>query len=659
MNSSSSYRPDIDGLRAIAVLAVMAYHANFALIPGGFIGVDIFFVISGFLISRLIYTELEDGSFRFANFYARRLKRIMPAYIVVAIFTLAVSTYLLIPNDFIFYTTSLAASWGFASNVFFSMLSWGYFGQRTEQFPLLHTWSLSVEEQFYFVFPIFLILLFRYWPKKIVPILIVVGLIFLGVSEWQVGKIGAYFLLPNRVHELLIGVLAFFTLKNYPVQNETTANRLATIGAVAAFGSLFFISKETPFPGVISLFPCVGAALLMYAGSHENVVSTVLRNKVLVWIGLLSYSLYLWHWPLFSFLRYRNIEITFLVATRAIALTFLLSYVTWKFIEMPIRSVQGMKFTFAFSRFYVLPAAVFFSVGVFSYVTDGAPQRFPDDIRQLIASYSFERDLTRSCSIRQGEYKDISLNYLVDHCAFGDMKLKRAELLLFGDSHAYHFKPFVDNLAKNAGLKSVYFVEGSCEPIDLFEPTASHLQLPTICQQRNADLLKMAGNFRYVVLASSWSYKGQEDLFEKKMDIAIQKILLAGATPVIFKDNPRYDADLSQCVLFKKRGWVSAEKNCNIPYKYVRDSQDSMNQVIDRIKLRHSQIIVIDPKVVMCDLIECATSIGNIALYKDNNHLNTKAASLLAERYLALKGNPLAGVHLKLTMNLNKQLAAQ
>ncbi|MDB5839408.1 MAG: acyltransferase, partial [Herminiimonas sp.] len=143
-NSHPAYRPDVDGLRAIAVLAVIAFHANPKILPGGFAGVDVFFVVSGFLITGLIYKGLEQGSFRFLDFYTRRIKRILPAYIVVALATLVISTFLLIPNDYIFYTTSLAASWGFAANVFFSMLSWGYFGQRTEEFPLLHTWSLSV-----------------------------------------------------------------------------------------------------------------------------------------------------------------------------------------------------------------------------------------------------------------------------------------------------------------------------------------------------------------------------------------------------------------------------------------------------------------------------------------------------------------------------------
>ncbi len=642
-NTSPAYRPEIDGLRAIAVLAVIGFHASAKWVPGGFVGVDIFFVISGFLISGIIFRELEKGSFSFTDFYTRRIKRILPAYIVVALFTLAVSTYLLIPNDYIFYTTSLAASWGFASNVFFSMLSWGYFGQRTEEFPLLHTWSLSVEEQFYFIFPILLIFLFRYCRKQIMPILFFAGLIFLTLSELRTGKVGSYFLLPYRAHELIIGVLAFFAVRSMALRSAKLAGILAALGIVLMLGSIFLLKRGLAFPGINSLYPCLGTALLIYAchtENSDNFIALILKNKVLVFFGLISYSLYLWHWPIFSFLRYRQISLTFPVAAAAIALAVLLAFLTWKYVEVPIRNNKQIGFKRAFFRFYALPAAAFFSIGLVSYLTEGAPQRFSDDFRQLISSYSFERDLTRSCSIRSGEYKGISLNYLMEHCAFGDLGKERAEVLLFGDSHANHFKPFVEDLSRQARLKSVYFVEGSCDAIDLFDGAATDGLAPSTCQQRNADLLRMAGQFKFVVLASFWAYKGKEEAFEKRLESAVKKIIAAGATPVIFKDNPYYEPDLSQCVLFKKRGWIDPDKNCNIPYNFVSITQGSMDQVIDAVKRKHPQTVVVDPKAVMCDASECATSVGNTALYKDANHINTKAAVLLAQRYLVLKGNP-------------------
>jgi peptidoglycan/LPS O-acetylase OafA/YrhL len=639
-HSNSAYRPDIDGLRAISVLAVIGFHANAQMAPGGFSGVDVFFVISGFLISGLIYKGVERGTFSFSDFYARRIKRILPAYIVVAFFTLAVSTYLFIPNDYIFYTTSLAASWAFSANVFFSMLSWGYFGRRTEEFPLLHTWSLSVEEQFYFIFPILFIVLLRYFRHATIWILLVFTAIFTGISELKTGNVGAYFLLPYRTHELTLGVLTFFLLKKYPLRSRWMATLLAATGVALVLGAVFILKRGLSFPGFNSLFPCIGAALLIYSCDKDNPIAAVLKSRPLVFIGLISYSLYLWHWPIFSFLRYRRIELTFWVSIAAIALSFTLAFLTWKFVEAPIRSDRKIDFKNAFARFYIMPATLFAAVGLGSYITEGLPQRFPDDIRQLISSYSFERDLTRSCSIRSQEYHEITLNYLLEHCAFGDLSKPDAAVLLFGDSHAHHFKPFVEELAKDAQIKSIYHVEGSCSAIDLFEEGAVKGATPTACQQRNANLLDMAGKFRFVVIASFWSYKGREPLFQKKLELVIRKIIAAGATPVIFKDNPYYEPDLSQCILFQKRGWQATERNCSIPYGFVYETQGSMNKVIDAVKSRYPRMIVIDPKIVMCNAVECATNIGNTALYKDANHINLKAALLLAERYREVAGNP-------------------
>jgi peptidoglycan/LPS O-acetylase OafA/YrhL len=641
-STKENYRPDIDGLRAIAVLAVIAFHANPLFVPGGFAGVDVFFVISGFLISGLIYHEIERGRFRFAEFYKRRIKRLLPAYIVVCIFTLVISSYLLIPNDYIFYTTSLAASWGFSSNVFFSMLSWGYFGQRTEEFPLLHTWSLSVEEQFYFIFPVLLIFLYRYFRKQTPAILIVSAIIFVGISQLKMGEVGAYFLLPYRAHELIIGALVMLALRRKPVLPALAASIMAALGMILIMGSFFILKRDSGFPGIHSLYPCIGAALLLYSGASGNLVKPVLENRLMTSIGLLSYSLYLWHWPLFSFLRYRQIAITPIVAAEVTLLSLLLSYVTWKFIETPIRSDRTIKFSSAFLRYYAAPAAFFLAVGAYSYFTEGAPQRFSTDLRQLIASYSFERDLTRSCSIRSNEYQGVTLDYLEDHCAFGDMNKKRADVLLFGDSHAHHFKPFVERLAENAALRGVYYVEGSCTATDLYNAKGDANQRASTCQRRNADLLKMAKDFKYVVLASFWPYKDKEDTFAHDLDTVVKQIVGAGAIPVIFEDNPYFTTDLSQCILFKKRGWASPDKDCNIPRSFVSDAQMSMDKVIASIKTKYPQAIVIDPKLVMCNATECATYIGNIALYKDANHINSKASALLADRYLANQGNPFA-----------------
>ncbi|MEN3363111.1 MAG: hypothetical protein V7606_385 [Burkholderiales bacterium] len=633
------YRADIDGLRAIAVLAVVAFHANANLLPGGFIGVDIFFVISGYLITGIIAKSVEGGSFTFADFYTRRIKRIFPAYIVVTLATLAVASWLLIPNDYIFYTTSLAASWAFVSNVFFSMLSWGYFGQRTEEFPLLHTWSLSVEEQFYFVFPILLIALYRYCRKQIVPVLAVLAIVFAVVSELKVGEVKSYFLLTSRAHELLIGALTFFVAQRVKVPSAVAANILAVLGTVFMLGSLFFINRGVPFPGINSLYPCLGAACVIFAGQTSHVLSPLLKSRLMVGIGLISYSLYLWHWPIFSILRYRRIEFDVVVGMTAVALSFLLAFLTWKYIENPVRRSKSLNFKRAFVHLYLPPAVLCMSVGLYSYLTEGAPKRFPAETRELIASYSYARDLTRSCSVRAEDYRKISVGYLQEHCAFGDTAGEKPEVLLMGDSHADHFKPFVDQLSRHAGMKAVFHVQGSCSPLDLPEPGLQGDDSST-CQQRNTDLIDLAGNFRYVVLAGFWSGTTENTNMETDLERVVDRIIRAGSTPVVFKDNPYYEPDVSQCVLHKRRGWISPDSNCHIPYEFVEQTQGAIDRAIDKVKASYPQTLVVDPKKVMCGTSECVTYIANTALYKDANHINSKAASLLGQQYLSRVGNP-------------------
>ena len=640
-SATDRYRQDIDGLRAIAVLAVIAFHANSALVPGGFAGVDVFFVISGFLITGLLFNALERGTFSFAEFYTRRIKRIFPAYIAVSLATLVVSSWLLIPNDYIFYTTSLAASWAFVSNVFFSMLSWGYFGQRTEEFPLLHTWSLSVEEQFYFLFPVLLIVLFRRFRKHMVAVLAILGVALAAVSQWKTGEIKSYFLLSSRAHELIVGALTFFALRHLPAKPGRLSALAATIGIMLVFGSFLFINKELPFPGINSLFPCIGTALVIYGCRSDNLVSGFLTTRPMVGIGLISYSLYLWHWPIFAFLKYRQIELTLPVGAAAVGLAFVLAYLTWKFIETPPRHNPALGFRLAFVRLYAAPAALFMSVGLLSYVTEGIPHRYSDEMRELISSYSFERDLTRSCSVRAEDYKTVTLDYLMTHCAFGATEPQKARVFLMGDSHAHHFKPFVDRLAQDAGMKAVYHVQGGCFPTEL-QVTDRHPENgPDTCQRRNADLLQLVGHFDYVALAGFWASEPERDL-EKELRHVVDTIVKAGATPVIFKDNPFHEPDLSRCVLYKKRGWMDAGANCHIPHDVAFKAQAEYDAIIDRMQADYPKTMVIDPKRIMCNDAECVTHVANTALYKDANHINTRAAQLLADWYIARVGNPLS-----------------
>lgn len=638
------YRPDIDGLRALAVLAVVAFHAGAAWLPGGFVGVDVFFVISGYLITGLLARHIEQGDFSFGNFYTRRIKRLLPAYLLVSVVTLVVASWLLIPYDFLYYTTSLAASWAFAANIFFSLLSWGYFGQRTEEFPLLHTWSLSAEEQFYFIFPLLLIGLYRYARRWLLPLLVLMAVALAIWSHLQTGKVASYFLLSSRGHELLIGALAFYAGRHAKPLPVWLANLLALLGLAMMLASFVLFNKYLPFPGLLSLIPCLGTAFLLHAGGQRHLLSGWLSSPPMVGIGLVSYSLYLWHWPIFAFLRYRQVELSLPVSLAAIAVAFLLSWLSWRWVEQPIRKQRKLGFRQVAWRYYALPAAAFLAIGAGSYLTQGAPQRFSGDLREMIASYSFKRDLSRDCSLKAETVAKLNEDYLDQRCSFGAAKPGRAQLLLMGDSHADHFKDFVDVLARDAGLKAVYNVQGVCFPIYLpGQPgTVGNPYISPACPQRNADLLAMAGSYRYVVLAGAWASE-ENPHFETQMTVAADTIRKAGAIPVIMQDNPSHEPDLSHCVLHRKRGWLPADTNCSIPREKVEREQQATTAAIRRVAEKIAGTIIIDPIRVLCNAQECPTSDGNLALYKDSNHLNVKAAALMGERYLSQVGNPLRG----------------
>ncbi len=638
MSGAALYRPDIDGLRALAVLSVLAFHAVPAALPGGFAGVDVFFVISGYLITSMIAAECARGPFRLGAFYNRRIKRLLPAYLLVSLATLAVASYLLIPDDYLFYTTSLATSWGFCSNIFFSLLSWGYFGQRTEQFPLLHSWSLSVEEQFYLLYPLLLVALLRRWPQRLLPVLLLVALAGLGLSQWRSGAPGAFFLLPYRAHELLAGALCALALARRAPASTAEALAFAGAGLALVLGALAWLGPDQPYPGWRSLAPVLGATALIYGGARANPVSRLLQLRPLVAIGLISYSLYLWHWPILAFLRYRQIAFDAPVLASAGGAALLLAWLSWRLVEQPVRR-QAWPLARTLPLLYAVPAALFLAVGALAYVSAGAPQRFAPPLRALIASYSVERDLSGRCAVQSGRYRGVSHDYLVRNCTLPAANGAAPAILLFGDSHADHFTPFVAQLAAQAGLALSHYVEGGCEVVDLYEGAPGG---PSACQRRNADLLKLAAHYRYVVLASRWQYKGREAEFGRRLALLADAVTRAGAVPVLIKDNPSLQTDLSRCILFRARGWLAPATGCDMPADQVASDQGSMDQVIDQLQARWPQLLVLAPKRVLCDARVCLTGVGNMALYKDANHLNRQASVWLGQRYLDRVGNPFA-----------------
>ena len=340
------YRQEINGLRALAVLPVVLYHAKFSLFQGGFVGVDIFFVISGYLISGIIFTELSTSSFSLVNFYERRARRILPALFVVLIFSTLISWILLPPIEFKDFGQSLFSVSLFASNFLF-WLEGGYFDTGIDLKPLLHTWSLAVEEQFYILFPLLAILLFSVNKRFLLPVILLLFFtslflahIFSEVNFDINSKKGSFYFLPTRAWELLMGALLFFIPKSTHTPSKDLLNNILSLtGLFLIAFSIYSFDEDTPFPSIFTLIPTSGAVLVILYGVKGTLANKMLSTKPFIIIGLISYSAYLWHQPLLSLSRFYFVgELETSYLSFLILLTFLLAYLSWRFIEEPFKN---------------------------------------------------------------------------------------------------------------------------------------------------------------------------------------------------------------------------------------------------------------------------------------------------------------------------------
>lgn len=373
------YRREIDGLRAVAVVPVILFHAGFEVFSGGFVGVDIFFVISGYLITSILLNDLAENKFSLVHFYERRARRILPALFFVILCCFPVAWFLLLPRQMEAFTDSIFAVALFGSNILFWREA-GYFAPASELKPLLHTWSLSVEEQYYVIFPLFLLLIWRFKQRTVLLILCGTALLSLGLSEWASTEkpTANFYLAPTRAWELLAGsICALLTFGRRIYSN----NYLSSLGLLAIMFSIFYYDNETPFPSLYALAPVIGTSLIILFGTRDTFAGKLLSFPVFVFIGLISYSAYLWHQPIFAFARVYNIgkpdDVTMLSLGVA---SFVLAFLTWKFIEQPFRKGRGSvnisRRAIFTSAACVMLAAI--GIGVSGKVTQGFESRFPN-----------------------------------------------------------------------------------------------------------------------------------------------------------------------------------------------------------------------------------------------------------------------------------------
>ena len=458
-----SYRPDIDGLRAVAVLVVVLFHAGLGF-PGGYVGVDVFFVISGFLITSLIWKDLQLGRFTLAHFWERRARRILPALLLVSMATLIAGWFLLMAPDFASLGKSAAYQAVFGANVYY-WLHANYFSAPAEQQPLLHTWSLAVEEQFYMVVPLLFMWLFRVpllRRRAVAFAVLALGLVCgLALSTYAVAKhpIAAFYLLPFRAWELALGSLLALIPASRFEPRRICSETLAILGLGLILSPALLYQKETPFPGLAAIPPCVGTALIIWS----NLPSPTLVGKMLSWrpvvfVGLISYSLYLWHWPLLAFSKYwalQPLPLGYRVALVVVALA--LAIASWRFVETPMRQrrlCSSRKSIFAFAG---IGLTTLLLTGTFVTAQRGVPQRLP----KRVALYS--EALSERPNLYELNTKDILDGNLVP---FGsETKGAPVRVLVWGDSHAKAALPAFDVLCRERGISGRAATHSSTTPV--------------------------------------------------------------------------------------------------------------------------------------------------------------------------------------------------
>jgi peptidoglycan/LPS O-acetylase OafA/YrhL len=499
---ASGYFPFIDGLRAIAVLGVILFHFNLAHVSGGYVGVDVFFVLSGFLITNLIAVRLQRQAFSFAHFYERRARRILPALFLTCVLSGIAALWLLVPHDLREFAKSLKATAFFYSNIVFAQAT-GYFAEPLSSRPLLHTWSLAVEEQFYFVFPPLLYAMHwltggrRGWLWLAMAVLFGISL-YVSIVWVQANAASAFYLLPPRAWELLAGSLIALAPRT-PRLPRIVAEAVALLGAIGIGLSFALYDRNTPFPGMAALLPCGATVFLIVPNlAGRTLVGRILAHPWLVYIGLISYGLYLYHWPILAFTRYfLDHDLTGVETGIALAATASLAFISYQFIEVPVRSGKYLPTR---KQVFQAAAAGILIIGIFGIAAvngDGFPGRFSGAALQYAAAghdkWPWDKCMPPVEQLDAGSV-----------CKVGRADVAPS-FLVWGDSHAAALAPGVDARAKTLSLAGWVVGYSRCASLVGAAPM-QHVRDDYPCPAIGEKVLKLVreNHLKHVLLVSRW-----------------------------------------------------------------------------------------------------------------------------------------------------------
>jgi peptidoglycan/LPS O-acetylase OafA/YrhL len=645
-----NYRKDIDGLRAIAVLSVLLNHAGIGLFSGGFIGVDVFFVISGYLITTIIVREIQSNEFSLIRFYERRIRRILPALFVLVAFTTIVCAIMYDAEKFMDFGKSVMATALFVSNINFWKES-GYFDAPSQLKPLLHTWSLAVEEQFYIFFPLFMFVLYRYAKKLSSFILVGTAVLSFGLAIYNTynDQSAAFYLAHLRAWELFVGSMLAVNIIPTGFGKKYT-NIIGIVGLAMIAISIFQYTESTKFPGLSALVPVLGAALVLFSGMEgKSLAGRFLSLPPLVFIGKISYSLYLWHWPLIIFIKYYMIrQMTSVELGIAIVATLIISALSWRFVETPFRSKSFM----STRQIYVFGASatalMLFAGGAIFYFK-GFPERQGQE-HLLLDTKKEKAWLFTECNINSTDNPKAIIP-----CKVGD-KSQLPSFMIMGDSHTPTYGKAVQKSAAKNGISGILTYDQGCPTLLNMIPKPEVGDIPCVEYNHMAfSYLKEHPEIRTVILASRWTiwlegsrYKQEEGVNSNLVDAldeaptnASEEYLFTLGLERTIKALRELNRNVVVVAPLPEIGYDVPSANF-IASRTGRDINQIVAPSLEEYFARNQKtfaifksfeekygIQIIEPWKVFCTEGICRAAINGIPLYKDDDHLSIFGSELV------------------------------
>jgi|MDTG01.5.fsa_nt_gb peptidoglycan/LPS O-acetylase OafA/YrhL len=630
------YRPEIDGLRAIAVIAVVFYHANFKIIfenkeynflSGGYLGVDIFYVISGYLITQLILNDIKTKNFSFLNFYERRARRLLPALFVVIFTSIIAGYFLMLPSQFKNLSDSALSSLFFISNFYF-YFSDNYFAEASSLKPLLHTWSLSIEEQFYLIFPPLLYFLYKKNKNiiKILLLLIIFSLAFSQFGSFFFKELNFYILI-SRIWELAFGALiAFYHFRNYKITSKILNKKLIYFFSLILILIPFFIyNEETPHPSLMTIFTILGTGIIIFYQNEKNLLKSILSSKPFVCVGLISYSFYLWHYPILAFKKIKSQNLSEFDKVEAILLALVLSVTSYFFIERPFRNKKTIK-SKSFIKVILSLFLIIFIICFQISNSKGIPKRYSQEILSIIDfNYDYKKIYREGTCLIEDKLKS-KKNYF-KKCKI-EKKNNKRNLFIWGDSLAAHLYPGISNKYQDNYTIWQRTTNG-CKPAIL--PNKSKETLKN-CALINSLILEeiLKEKPEKIFLSAFWNKKDLKEI-EKIIRILkennLSQIYLIGPSP-------RWHDPLPKILLKKYR------LSRRIP-EYLSDKNHKGNFILDNQFnnfAKNNNLQYVSPINILCKKnYTCLTRVGNQAnsiINWDENHFTEKASIFIFRKFI-------------------------